>query len=244
MNPYSISPQQQQQQQKEERLRALEQENAMRQNAQYTPYSYPGYPWYPIQQPSDPQNYPQQPNQQMPPQQQQPTPQPIPTTQEPQQAPNEYLQGYPIEGFSQLREARVGLDGRVSIFPFLAENSIYTKNTNLDGLPEYRRYILDESFSMEEIANPDSEATKLETMLKQILSTQDELRAELKALKEEKKNESVSTNPSAATEPQPAADNSAGDAKRSKPNATSSTTAKSKPADATVPGDPAADAKG
>lgn len=242
-----ISPQQQE---REARLNALEQEMAARKNTMYNPYNYQGFPQQPQNQPymQNPQDMYQQPqNQQNP---QQPVEQPIPTkTPEPQnqtQSQNEYLQGYPIEGMDQLREARVGLDGRVSIFPFLSEESIYTKQTNLDGLPEYKRFVLDESFQMEDLSNISSDNANLTPVIEELKTLQAEIRSELKALREERKNVSAKSDDStdtSATE-SVSADNSAVNDKRNKPNAASSTATKSKPRDATNSSDSSSDAKG
>lgn len=241
-NP-AISPEQQT---REARLNALEQEQAMRRDAQYQPWSYPGYPY------GTPQNYisPQNPQAQIPQQimpnsQSQIPSQSISESQNNQNS-NEYLQGYPIEGLDQLREARVGLDGRVSIFPFLAENCVYTKQTNLDGLPEYKRFILDESFEMEEISNPVSEdSNNLKAVIAKMESLHAEMYAELQALREERKNATAVSNESTNTASGSNKTSSpAGSNKRGRSNANSSTTTDSKSANESGSGDPISDAKG
>lgn len=229
--------QQQQFQLKEDRLNAINQELATRRDAQYTPYSYPGYPYgMPnVQQMQNPSPYPPQNMQNQIPQNEQ---MPIQQQAEPQKPKNEYLQGHPIEREDQLHDVIVGLDGRVSIFPFFAENAIYTKNLNIDGLPEYKRYILDDSFEMkdETTSNNTQNIPDLAPVLAQLETLQAEIREELQALREERKNGTTS-------EPVPASDSASND-KGSKSNATSATTAKPKSRDAASSGAANADAKG
>lgn len=166
--------------------------------------------------------------------------------QQPQQMPqsiveqpknNEYLQGHPIERVDQLREVIVGLDGRVSLFPLFSENEIYTKYTNLDGLPEGRRYILDETWSLADIMDPEPiGAQDLKPMLTQLQELQKEIREELKALREERENGTTNEHISA--------DSTAVDNNRSKSDATATTATKSKSSNATKSTNTTTDAKG
>lgn len=64
-----------------------------------------------------------------------------------QQTPTGYLKGRPVVSLEEARAAQIDLDGSLFVFTDIANNKIYTKQINLDGIAVLKTYSLVENSS-------------------------------------------------------------------------------------------------
>ena len=85
--------------------------------------------------------------------------QPYPSQYEmlPQQIQPGYLKGRPVVSLEEARAAQIDLDGSLFVFTDIANNKIYTKQVNLDGIAVLKTYSL-----MEDNAPSNEYVTKSE----------------------------------------------------------------------------------
>lgn len=97
--------------------------------------------------------------------------------------PQQGLKGRPVSSLDEVRATAVDFDGSISYFPSLANDTIYTKQINLDGTSSIKIYELVETPSAQAAAFPamNNLVTKEE-----FSKTINSLLQEIAQLKEEK----------------------------------------------------------
>ena len=97
--------------------------------------------------------------------------------------PQQGLKGRPVSSLDEVRATAVDFDGSISYFPSLANDTIYTKQINLDGTSSIKIYELVETPSTQAAAFPamNNLVTKEE-----FSKTINSLLQEIAQLKEEK----------------------------------------------------------
>ena len=97
--------------------------------------------------------------------------------------PQQGLKGRPVSSLDEVRATAVDFDGSISYFPSLANDTIYTKQINLDGTSSIKIYELVETPSTQAAAFPamNNLVTKEE-----FSKTINSLLQEIARLKEEK----------------------------------------------------------
>lgn len=88
------------------------------------------------------------------------------------------LKGRPVSSLDEVRAAAIDFDGSISYFPNLANDTIYTKQINMDGTSTVRMYELVETPSPAALPSVDNLVTKeefsqtVDNLMKQIQALQ------------------------------------------------------------------------
>lgn len=79
------------------------------------------------------------------------------------------LKGRMVMGVEEARAAQIDFDGSVSYFPCPAENKIYSKSTDLNGMPVFLTYVLQEPVpAADGLADIKTRLAKIEDVLKEL----------------------------------------------------------------------------
>lgn len=88
------------------------------------------------------------------------------------------LKGRPVSSLDEVRAAAIDFDGSISYFPNLANDTIYTKQINMDGTSTVRMYELVETPNPTALPSVDNLVTKeefsqtVDNLMKQIQALQ------------------------------------------------------------------------
>jgi hypothetical protein len=106
------------------------------------------------------------------------------------------LKGRPVTNIEEAKAAQIDLDGTSTFFPCIAEKKIYEKSIDLNGLPIFRVYELQET-------PKDTPAYATSEVVNNLKTRIDQLEQVIAKMKGGMKNESVPINANGAVSQQP-----------------------------------------